>query len=162
MSLFTRSEATGQLLLSRTCTAGTSTCLLSDTSWMSSCRMVTTPESWEADSAVMSACSRCMPLGGRRRALSGWWRYWAPMLSFLTGPERLGVALSEPPPPPPLGFCLTACTREKKVPLFLEVKNDSSAGVLGEEAAEVCRWSPTSRMNESVEASAGAHIGFII
>lgn len=74
--------------------------------------MVTTPESWEADSAVMSACSRCMPLGGRRRALSGWWRYWAPMLSFLTGPERLGVTLSEPLPP--MGFCLTACTVEEE------------------------------------------------
>lgn len=57
----------------------------------------------------MSPCSRCMPLGGLRRALRGWWRYWAPMLSFFTGPERLGVALSELVL---LGFCFTACTKK--------------------------------------------------
>ncbi len=86
--------------------AFTHTCLLSDTSCVSSCRTVSTPASWEADRVVMSPCSRCMPLGGLRRALSGWWRYWAPMLSFFTGPERLGVALSELVL---LGFCFTAC-----------------------------------------------------
>lgn len=83
------------------------TCLLSDTSCVSSCLRVSTPESWDADRAVMSPCSRCMPLGGLRRARSGWWRYCAPMFSFFTGPERLGVALSAPVVL--LGFCFTAC-----------------------------------------------------
>lgn len=88
------------------------TCLLSDTNCVSSCRTVSTPASWEADRDVMSPCSRCMPLGGLRRALSGWWRYWAPMFSFFTGPDRLGVALSELVL---LGFCFTACTDKKKL-----------------------------------------------
>lgn len=82
------------------------TCLLSDTSCVSSCRIVSTPASCEADTDMMSPCSRYMPLGGLRRALSGWWRYWAPMFSFFTGPERLGVALSVLAL---LGFCFTAC-----------------------------------------------------
>lgn len=53
----------------------TRTCLLSDTRCVSSCLIVITPESWEADRDVMSPCSRYMPLGGLRRARSGWWRY---------------------------------------------------------------------------------------
>lgn len=82
------------------------TCLLSETSCVSSCRIVSTPASWEAERDMMSACSRCMPLGGLRRARSGWWRYWAPIFSFFTGPERLGMALSELAL---VGFCFTAC-----------------------------------------------------
>lgn len=80
------------------------TCLFSDTNCVSSCRMVNTPESREVDRAMMSPCSRCMPFGGLRRALSGWWRYWAPMLSFFIGPDRLGMAFSEPVL---LVFCFT-------------------------------------------------------
>lgn len=82
------------------------TCLLSETNCVSSCRIVSTPASWEAERDVMSLCSKCMPLGGLRRALSGWWRYWAPMLSFFTGPERLGVAWSALVL---VGLCFTAC-----------------------------------------------------
>lgn len=79
------------------------TCLLSDTRCVSSWRTDRTPASWEVDRAVMSVWSRCMPLGGLRRALSGWCLYWAPMLSFFTGPDRLGGAFSAL-----LLFCFTA------------------------------------------------------
>lgn len=41
------------------------------------------------DTAVRPSGLRYMPLGGRRRVRSGWWRYWDTWTSFFPGPGRV-------------------------------------------------------------------------
>lgn len=57
-------------------------------SWESRPRRVRLARSGLPDTAVRPSGLRYMPLGGRRRVRSGWWRYWDPWASFFPGPGR--------------------------------------------------------------------------